>query len=229
MKQLSRFLFSVKSSCLSVKLRYSRLFPRQLLLCWWLTAFRCSSPMPFTLDLHSSENPTIPIPVFVGYYFKVYPAYICTLFTLHTYVHCTASIVFCCVLNKQISISQAFELRLSKMSHQDDKISTIHFAGEVGTDELCDSVGDCVASESASWATLPHSSRWWQSARAGGGQTLYVNDKADLRERFEHLGIYVDCSGPSLLVAVVIWSPLTLWNVLCQTIFFETFIICNNP
>ena len=36
----------------------------------------------------------------------VYPAYI--------YVHCTASIVFCCVLNKQISISQAFELRLSK-------------------------------------------------------------------------------------------------------------------
>ena len=72
----------------------------------------------------------------------VYPAYI--------YVHCTASIVFCCVLNKQISISQAFELRLSKMSHQDDKISTIHFSGEVGTDELCDSVGDCVASESAS-------------------------------------------------------------------------------
>ena len=154
----------------------------------------------------------------------VYPAYI--------YVHCTASIVFCCVLNKQISISQAFELRLSKMSHQDDKISTIHFAGEVGTDELCDSVGDCVASESASWATLPHSSRWWQSARAGGGQTLYVNDQADLRERFEHLGIVgynVDCSGPSLLVAVVIWSPLTLWNVLCQAIFFETFIICNNP
>ena len=64
MLQLSSFLFSVKAVVwgeIEIQLGFfcaNCYSGDSQLLLWWLTAFR-PSPMPFTLDLHSSKNPTI--------------------------------------------------------------------------------------------------------------------------------------------------------------------------
>ena len=47
------------------------------------------------------------------------------------------------------------------------KSQQYQITGEVGTNELSASTGDGFAAKSASWATLAHSSCWWQSTRAG--------------------------------------------------------------